>query len=240
MATPFNRPYGAFGAAVDRASVDEALRAYMLRVYNLMASGLLLSGIVAVGMAMNPEFQLTIFTSGLGMIAMFAPIAIILIMSFGANKMSAATLGILYWVFVAANGVSLSTIFLRYDLGSIVSLFFVTAATFGSVSLYGYVTKRDLTGMGSFLMMGVFGIVIASIVNMFLHSSGLSFMVSVLGVLIFTGLTAYDTQRIKSEFYAGNGPEIASKQATFGAVSLYLNFLNIFLFLLQLFGNNRN
>ena len=242
MAENFNR--GVWGGvsrgfAADRAYVDEALRSYMLHVYNMMASGLLLSGIVAILTSQSPTLMHAIFGSGLGIVVMLAPLGILMAMSFGINRMSASTLQLLYWVFVASFGLSLSSIFIVYRLGSIGEVFFVTAATFGAMSLYGYTTKRDLTGFGSFLMMGLFGIVIASVVNLFLLNSMVSFVVSVLGVLIFTGLTAYDTQMIKAEFYQGGGTEIANKRAVMGAVRLYLDFLNLFLMLLRIMGDRR-
>ena len=241
MADNFNRGIWGVsrGAALDHVAVDEALRAYMLRVYNMMASGLLLSGIVAVLVAMSPSALIAINTSALGFVVRLAPLGILLWMSFGINRMTAGTLQLLYWLFVASFGLSLSSIFLIYRIGSIGEVFFVTAATFGAMSLYGYTTKRDLTGFGSFLFMGLIGIIIASLVNLFVMSSMISFAVSVLGVLIFTGLTAYDTQRIKEQFYEGNAAEITSKQAVMGAVQLYLDFLNLFLMLLRLFGDRR-
>lgn len=238
MATELNRSTGVFGAT-DRVVIDQALRAYMLQVYNLMASGLLLSGIVAVLVAQSPAMMSAIFGSGLGIVAMLAPIGILLAMSFGVNRMSAGTLSMLYWVFVATFGLSLAAIFQIYTATSIVRVFFITAATFGAMSLYGYTTQRDLTGIGSFLFMGLIGIIIASLVNMFIGSTMLQFVVSVASVLVFTGLTAYDTQRIKLDFYEGDAAEVQSKKAVFGAVSLYLNFLNLFMALLHLIGTRR-
>jgi FtsH-binding integral membrane protein len=238
MATQLNRSTGVFGAT-DRVAIDQALRAYMLQVYNLMASGLLLSGIVAVAVAQSPAMMSAIFGSGLGIVAMLAPIGILLAMSFGASRMSASALSMLYWVFVASFGLSLAAVFQIYTATSIVRVFFITAGTFGAMSLYGYTTQRDLTGVGSFLFMGLIGIIIASVVNMFMASSALQFFVSVASVLVFTGLTAYDTQRIKVDFYEGDAAEVQSKKAIFGAVSLYLNFLNLFMALLQLIGTRR-
>ena len=221
----------------DRAVVDQALRSYMLRVYNLMASGLLLSGIVAAVIAMSPAVQQVVFQPGLVWLFILAPIGILFAMSFGINKWSAGTVQVMYWLMVAAFGVSLSTIFMAYTAESIVRVFFITAATFGAMSLYGYTTKRDLSGWGTFLFMGLIGILIASVVNIFIGSSMLQFVVSVIGVLVFTGLTAYDTQRIKSDFYEGDPSEVMSKKAVMGAVSLYLNFLNLFMLLMSLLGN---
>ncbi|HYM30429.1 MAG TPA: Bax inhibitor-1/YccA family protein [Candidatus Cybelea sp.] len=242
MANDFNR--GVWGVnragAMDQAVVDQALRSYLLRVYNMMASGLLVSGIVAVAVSMSPAAMAAIFGNPLLRITVtFAPLGLILWMSFGINRISASTLQILYWAFVTTLGVSLSTVFLMYRLGSVVEVFFVTAATFGALSLYGYTTKRDLTGFGTFLFMGLIGIILASLVNLFVQSSGAAFIISILGVLIFTGLTAYDTQRLKNDFYEGNPAEVIEKQAIMGAVQLYLDFVNIFLLLLRILGDRR-
>jgi uncharacterized protein len=239
MATPLNRSYGVLGGAADRAVVDQALRTYLLKVYNLMASGLALSGIVAAAVAQSPSLMQAIFGTGLSWVVMLAPLGLLLGMQFGQNKMSAGTLGALYWAFVASFGLSLASIFVIYTGASIVRVFFITAATFGAVSLYGYTTKRDLTSMGTFLFMGLIGMIIASLVNMFIGSTAIQFAVSVIGVIVFTGLTAYDTQRIKLDFYAGDLAEVQSKKAIFGAVSLYLDFLNLFMLLLQFFGQRR-
>lgn len=238
MQTPFNQPRYGYGAAtIDRATVDEALRAYMLRVYNYMGSGLALSAIVALLVSQSPALMQTLFSGGLAFVVMLAPLGLLLVMSFGANKMSAGAVQALYWAFTATMGLSLSTIFLVYTGESILRVFFITAATFGAMSLWGYTTKRDLTNWGTFLFMGVIGLIIASVVNIFLASTMLQFVVSVITVLVFTGLTAYDTQRIKSEFYEGAAADIQTKQAIFGATALYVNFLNIFMALLHLFGN---
>jgi len=237
MSTPFNQTrYGYSAGTLDRATIDLALRSYMLRVYNLMGSGLALSGIVAVAVAQSPALMQAIFGSGLGLLVSFLPLGLLLIMTFGANKLSATAVQGLYWAFVATMGVSLSVIFMRYTGASITRVFLITAATFGAMSLWGYTTKRDLTGMGSFLFMGVIGLLIAGIVNIFLGSSILQMAISAITVLVFTGLTAYDTQRIKSEFNEGDAADIQSKQAIFGAVGLYVNFINIFMALLHLFG----
>ncbi len=239
MSTPFNQPRARFGygaGTMDAAAIDQALRSYMLRVYNLMGSGLALSGIVALLVSQSPALMQTIFGSGLAFVVMLAPLGLLLVMSFGVNKLSAGAVQMLYWAFVATMGLSISTIFMVYTGASILRIFFITGAMFGAMSLWGYTTKRDLTGMGSFLFMGVIGLVIAGIVNIFLGSSVLQMAISAITVLVFTGLTAFDTQRIKSEFYEGDPADIQTKQAVFGAVSLYLNFLNIFMALLSLFG----
>lgn len=237
MSTPFNQTrYGYRAGTLDQATIDQALRSYMLRVYNLMGSGLALSGIVAIAVASSPALMQTLFGSGLGIVVSLVPLGLLLVMSFGANKLSAPAVQALYWAFVATMGVSLSVIFMRYTGASITRIFLITAAMFGAMSLWGYTTKRDLTGMGSFLFMGVIGLIIASVVNIFLGSTILQMAVSAITVLVFTGLTAFDTQRIKSEFNEGDAADIQSKQAIFGAVALYVNFLNIFMALLSLFG----
>ena len=225
---------------VDRVAVDEGLRAYMLRVYNYMGSGLLLSGIVAYLVYSSPAAMNAIFGGGLGMVVIWSPLIVLLVMSFGFNKVSPMALQGLYWAFCALNGVSMAMLLAIYTGDSVARAFFVTAATFGAMSLYGYTTKRDLSGWGSFLFMGVIGILIASVVNIFLGSAGLQFVISVIGVLVFTALVAFDTQRIKSQYvaYRMEG-EVAAKSAVMGAVSLFLNFVNLFLLLMTLLGNRR-
>ena len=237
-------------SAATTAVFDAGLRAYMLRVYNWMASGLLLTGVVAFGIAntslidafyplVQTPFGFAHHPTALAMIAIFAPLAFVLVLSLGVNKLSTPAAQALFWVFCAAMGASLVNIFLVYTSESIVRVFFITAATFGALSLYGYTTRRDLTGMGSFLIMGLFGIIIASLVNIFLASSMLQFVVSVVGVLVFAGLTAWDTQRLKNDYiygYASAGGDVAERAAITGALSLYLNFINLFTLLLQLLG----
>ena len=234
--------------------IDAGLRSYMLRVYNWMSSGLVLTGIVAYGIAntslIDLFYQRVVTARGvgiqptlLGYAAIFAPLAFVLVLSFGVNRMSRSTVQALFWAFAAAMGASLANIFLIYSGASIARGFFITAATFGAMSLWGYTTKRDLTGMGSFLMMGLFGIIIASLVNMFVASSAVQFGISILGVLIFVGLTAFDTQRIKNDyqqFAYAEGSDTAAKRSVFDALQLYLNFINIFMFLLQIFGGRNN
>ncbi len=247
---------GAVRAGAAGAVVDAGLRAYMLRVYNWMASGLLLTGVVAYGIANVPAvfdvfYPLRATASGamvhvpgpLAYISMFAPLAFVLAMQFGVNKMSTRTVQGLYWAFCVAMGASLTSIFLVYTGASISRTFFISAAMFGGMSLYGYTTKTDLTRMGSFLMMGLFGVIIASVVNMFVHSSGLQFAISIIGVLVFVGLTAYDTQRIKADyvqFSYAEGSDVAARRSVFDALQLLLNFINLFMLLLQLTGNRRN
>ncbi|WP_275785782.1 Bax inhibitor-1/YccA family protein [Pararhizobium gei] len=230
-------PAGAQAGAV----IDEGLRTYMLKVYNLMALGLAITGIAAFGVqafaATNPDFAVLIYQSPLKWVIMLAPIALVFYMSFRINSMSVSAAQTTFWVYAALMGVSLSSIFLVYTDASIVKTFFVTAASFGALSLYGYTTKRSLSGMGSFLMMGLFGLIIASVVNIFLGSSALDFAISVIGVLIFAGLTAYDTQKIKEMYFEGDGAEMAGRKAIMGALTLYLDFINLFLFMLRFLGN---
>ena len=224
------------------ADYDEGLRSYMLGIYNYMALALAVTGIAALGTAYlaqsNPAVANAIYASPLRYVIMFAPLAFVMVLSFGINKLSKSAAQLVFWAFAAIMGVSMSWIFMVYQLGSIVQTFFVTAAAFGGLSLYGYTTKRNLSGMGSFLVMGLIGLIIASVVNIFLASSALQFAISVIGVLIFAGLTAYDTQRLKVEYdmVAGNVAAMG-KASLMGALSLYLNFINMFMFLLSFFGN---
>jgi FtsH-binding integral membrane protein len=234
------------------AVVDEGLRSYMLRVYNYMGIGLVVTGLVAYFTYTQSFIEqngrivgLTglgnaLYGSPLQWVVMLAPLAFVLVLSFGITKLSVATTQILFWVFAAVMGLSLASIFAVYTGGSIAKVFFISAATFGAMSLYGYTTKRDLTQIGSFLIMGLIGVVIASIVNIFLQSSGLGFAISIIGVLVFVGLTAWDTQKIKESYNVGFGAEVLAKGAIMGALSLYLDFINLFLMLLRLFGNQRN
>ena len=252
--SPDYRTYPQASAATTAAVLDAGLRAYMLRVYNWMTSGLLLTGVVACTIAntsLIDVFYPLVMTpagprhtpSALAMISIFAPLAFVLVLSLGVNRLSRSTAQALYWAFCAAMGASLTNIFLIYTSESIVRVFFITAATFAATSIYGYTTKADLTRMGSFMMMGLFGIIIASLVNMFMASSALQFAISIIGVVVFTGLTAYDTQRIKATYvqYAyAEGPEGAAKRSVYDALSLYLNFINLFMLLLQLLGNRNN
>ena len=224
------------------ADYDAGLRSYMLGIYNYMALALAVTGIAALGTAYlaqsNPAVANAIYASPLRYVIMFAPLAFVMVLSFGINKLSKSAAQLVFWAFAAIMGVSMSWIFMVYQLGSIVQTFFVTAAAFGGLSLYGYTTKRNLSGMGSFLVMGLIGLIIASVVNIFLASSALQFAISVIGVLIFAGLTAYDTQRLKVEYdmVAGNVAAMG-KASLMGALSLYLNFINMFMFLLSFFGN---
>ena len=240
----FNR-----GATIaDQATFDVGLRAHMVRVYNYMASGLALSGIVAFGLFSSPElagmfFQLqagrVVGLNMLGWIAILAPIGLLLLVSFRAATMSTAAVQAVYWTVTALMGVSLSLLLFTYTGASVARTFFVTAAAFGALSLYGYTTKKDLTAMGKFLFMGVVGLILASIVNMIWQSGAMSFVISAAGVLIFSGLIAYDTQKIKDQYADAWGTDTAEKVAIFGALSLYLDFVNLFQFLMMFLGQRR-
>jgi len=226
--------------------IDQGLRSYMLKVYNLMALGLAITGVAAylgfnfaVQDGQLTQFGVMLFQSPLRWVIILAPLAAVFFLSFRINRMSVAAAQTTFWVYAALVGLSLSSIFLVYTQSSITQTFFVTAASFGALSLYGYTTKRDLSAMGSFLIMGLFGLIIASIVNIFLASSALQFAVSVIGVLIFAGLTAYDTQRIKEMYYAADGADVAGRKAIMGALTLYLDFINLFMFLLQFMGDRK-
>ncbi|MCR9136797.1 MAG: Bax inhibitor-1/YccA family protein [Alphaproteobacteria bacterium] len=226
------------------AAIDEGLRSYMLRVYNLMAMGLAITGVAAYGTFMMAvqDGQLTsfgqlIFASPLRWVVFLAPLALVFFLSFRINKMSVPAAQTTFWVYSGLVGLSLASIFMVYTGQSIVQTFFITAASFGALSLWGYTTKRDLTGMGSFLFMGLIGVIIAMVVNIFLQSSALQFAISAIGVLVFAGLTAYDTQKIKEMYYEGDGEVVAGRKAIMGALRLYLDFINLFLFLLQFLGN---
>jgi FtsH-binding integral membrane protein len=239
------------GTAAQTAEYDEGLRAYMLKVYNYMASGVLLTGIVALVLSRSPDL-LSIFynlvdlgggrvgiqgMTGLGWVAMLSPFAFILVMNFGINKLSAGALQGIFWAFATCFGISLTTVLFRYTGESVAQTFFITAASFAALSLYGYTTKRSLSGFGTFLMMGLFGLIIAMVVNFFMQSSMLQFIISVGGVLVFAGLTAYDTQRIKESYAMMATGEAVAKGAIMGAVNLYLDFVNLFMFLLHFLGN---
>lgn len=236
----------------DAVVYDEGLRSYMLGVYNWMASGLALTGIVAWMVASVPAVREMFWTVGrtasghvsaaptmLGLIAMFAPLAFVLVLSFGVNRLSKTSAQALFWAFCAVMGASLSNVMLKFTGASVASTFFATAGMYAGVSLYGYTTKADLTRMGGFMMMGLIGLILASIVNFFMQSSALAFALSVIGVVVFVGLTAYDTQRIKADYieHAGHeGLEGAAKRTVFDALSLYLNFVNLFQMMLNFLG----
>lgn len=219
--------------------IDAGLRTYMQRVYNFMALGLGITGITAYLTAQSPEMMHLIFGTPLAYVVLFAPLAMVFFMSARIHKMSFANAQTLFWAYSGVLGLSLASIFMVYTGESITKVFFITSGMFAGTSLYGYTTQRDLSRFGSFLFMGLLGIIIASVVNLFMHSGPMQFAISVLSVLIFTGLTAYDTQMIKEIYYAHDDSETSGKKALFGALRLYMNFLNMFLALLQLFGNRR-
>jgi hypothetical protein len=251
----FDRNAPAWGAGraqqASAVEMDQGLRSFMLGVYNNMSIGLAITGLAAIGISMlaiagyTPTGRailsplgVALYTSPLKWVVMLAPLAFILFFSFKAESMRSSTARVMFFAFSAVMGVSLSSIFAIYTGESIAKVFFITAATFGGVSLYGYTTKKALSGMGSFLIMGLIGLVIASLVNIFLQSSALGFAISAIGVLVFAGLTAWDTQRLKEMYlYSDMGPEEAAKMSVNGALSLYLNFVNMFQMLLSLFGS---
>lgn len=226
-------------AAQSSAAYNEGLRSYMLRIYNYMAAALVLTGVTAFAVASNESLMQSIFMSPLKWVVMLAPLAFVLVLSFGINKLSTGAAQAIFWAFAVVMGVSMSSIFAVYAGETIFRAFFVTAATFGSLSLYGYTTKKDISGWGAFLIMGLIGLIIASIVNIFVGSGALGFAIDVIAILVFAGLTAYDTQRLKSIYssIAGN-TELMGRVVIMGALSLYLDFVNIFVHLLSLFGNN--
>lgn len=231
------RAVQARGVAIER--IDEGLRAYMLAIYNYMGLGLAITGLTAFVVATTPALWQPIFGTPLKWLVMLAPLGFVFFLSARVHHMSVSAAQLTFWAFAVVMGLSMASIFLVFTGQSIARVFFITAGTFGAVSLYGYTTKRDLSQFGSFLIMGLIGIVIASLVNLFLGSSALQFAISVIGVLVFTGLTAWDTQRLKEEYVASMSGEMVAKQAIMGALSLYLNFINLFMMLLQLFGQNR-
>jgi FtsH-binding integral membrane protein len=223
--------------AVDR--VDEGLRSYMLSVYNYMGLGLAITGLVAFLVASTPALYGPIFGTPLKWVVMLAPLGFVFFLGAKIRTMSVGAAQLTFWLFAAAMGLSLASIFLVFTGESIARVFFITAGTFGAMSLYGYTTKRDLSAWGSFLFMGLIGIIIAMLVNLFIASSALHFAISVIGVLVFTGLTAHDTQRIKEMYYELDGADVVARNAIMGALSLYLNFINMFVMLLHLFGASR-
>lgn len=225
------------GGDVDgRVTFDEGLRKHMLSIYNYMTSGILLTGIVAL-LAFTSGMAETIHFSALRWVVGLSPLAIVFAMSFGANRFSTGTLQLLFWGFATLMGLSLSSIFLVYTGGSIATTFFATAAAFAGLSLFGYTTKKSLSGMGSFLIMGLVGLIVAMLINLFLQSPAFHYAISFIGVLIFAGLTAYDTQRLKNEYQYLRGTEFAGKAVVLGALNLYLDFINMFQFLLSFLGN---
>jgi uncharacterized protein len=226
-------------AATTQVAIDVGLREHMLRVYNYMASGIALTGIVAYLVANSPTMVQAIFGTPLQWVVMLAPLAFVMVLSFGIHRLSFFAAQALFWVFAAVMGASLASIFLVFTGASVARVFFITAGTFAAMSLYGYTTKTDLSKFGSFLFMGLIGIILASLVNLFVASSALQFAISVIGVLVFVGLTAYDTQRIKEIYLESDDAETTGKKALMGALSLYLDFINLFMMLMQLLGQRR-
>ncbi len=234
-------------AGARSVGIDQGLRAYMQKVYTYMAGGLALTGAAAVAtfnMAVTSDgtltaFGNTIFHGPMMWVLILASLGIVMFLSFGIQRMSVATAQLSFWAYAAIMGMSFSSLGLVYTHGSIARVFFITAATFASTSLYGYTTKRDMTGFGSFLFMGLIGIIIASVVNIFLQSTAMNFALSVIGVLLFTGLTAWDTQQIKTMYYSTSGEAALGKSAIMGALRLHLDFINLFMSLLRLFGDRR-
>ena len=250
MALDFNQQ--SYTKSVDQAEIDEGLRAYMLKVYNYMTTGLVLTGFIAYffgkasivtgenGQLLGyTDLGVLLFGSPLAWVIMLAPLGFVFYLSARINKISTSSAQITFWLFASIMGLSMASIFIQFTGTSIARVFFITAGTFGAMSLYGYTTKRDLTKLGSFLMMGLIGIIIASIVNLFLKSGPMYFIISILGVLIFVGLTAYDTQKIKNMYSASDTGELMGKKAVMGALTLYLDFINLFIMLLRLFGQRR-
>lgn len=219
--------------------IDMGLRSYLSRVYMFMAFGLLLTGGVSYAVANSPEMLHLIFGTSLKWLVIFAPLGLVFFISYRINTLSFATAQALFWVYSALVGMSLASLFLAYTGTSIARVFFITSSMFGVMSVYGYTTRRDLSGMGSFMFMGLIGIIIASIINMFMQSSAMEFIISFVGVIVFTGLTAYDTQTIKLMYYAGDDEEVLGKKALIGALRLYLDFLNLFLYMLHFMGDRR-
>jgi uncharacterized protein len=238
------------GYRSDQVAIDAGLRAYMIRVYNYMTAGVALTGLVAwftysaavvdtgAGLQLT-QFGHAIFASPLMWLFVLAPLGLVMLLSFGINRLSAGTALTVFFIYAALLGLALASIFLVYTHASITRVFFISAATFGATSLYGYTTKRDLTSVGSFMFMGLIGLMIASVVNIFLHSTGLDWAISVIGVIVFVGLTAYDTQQIKEMYDVNDDGTISGRKAVMGALRLYLDFINLFLMLLRIFGDRR-
>jgi|SRR5689334_16128494 len=242
MATGPQREYwnrAQMPAGARAAELDVGLRAYMQKVFGLMAGGLAVTGLVAFFTAQSPAMLQLVFGTPLRWVIFLAPIGIALLFGFKLQSMRASTAQAVFWLFSAVMGLSLASIFVVYTGESVARTFFISAATFAGMALYGYTTKRDLTGIGSFLMMGVLGLVVAMLINLFLASTALQWAISVIGVLVFTGLTAYDAQKIKNMYYAGDDAEIGTKKAVMGALNLYLDFINLFIFMLQFLGDRR-
>ena len=242
MANGWQRPV--YGQTLDRATYDAGLRQYMISIYRMMSGGLALTGLVAWYIAyqseINPDLKAVLFNTPLKWVILFAPLVMVFFFAARIGAMSLATAQTTFWVYAGLMGLSLASIFLVYTGQSIARVFFIASATFAATSLYGYTTKTSLARFGAFLFMGLIGVVIASIVNIFVGSSALQFAVSVIGVLVFTGLTAYDTQRLKEVYDGSMGQQTLGKMAVMGALTLYLDFINMFLMMMQLFGDRRS
>lgn len=225
--------------AAPGVAIDEGLRQYMLRVYNYMGSGLAITGVVAYITASTPLFE-AIFGSPLAWVVILAPLGMVFYLSARMNKMSATKAQTAFWIFAALMGLSLSTLVVTFTGESIARVFFITAGTFGAMSLYGYTTKRDLMRWRSFLFMGLIGVILAMVVNIFIGSTQIQFLISIAGVIVFTGLTAYDTQRIKESYdHVSHDGQLMTKGAVMGALRLYLDFINLFMMLMHLLGARR-
>jgi uncharacterized protein len=248
----FDRNYAATrsGVRADQVTIDAGLRAYMIRVYNYMASGVALTGVVAWltysaavqdvdGRLVLTQFGRAIYGGPAAIILLLGTLGLVFFLSFRISRLQPTTALALFMAYAALLGLMLSSIFLSYTGASITRTFFISAASFGALSLYGYSTQRDLSPIGSFLVMGLFGLILAMLVNLFLKSSGLEFAISVIGVLIFAGLTAWDTQRIKEMYSAADDGTVIGRKAVMGALALYLDFINLFLFLLRFMGDRR-
>ena len=227
-------------AATRTLEIDEGLRSYMLSVYNYMALGLALTGLTAYVTASSPALLGVIFGTPLQWVVMLAPLGFVFFLGARIHRMSVSTAQLVFWAFAVVMGLSMASIFLVFTYTSIARVFFISAATFGAMSLYGYTTRRDLTSWGTFLFMGLIGLIVASLVNLFVQSSAFHFAISLVGVVVFVGLTAYDTQRIKEEYYEFDSPETSARKAILGALMLYLDFINLFIMLLRLFGQSRD
>ncbi len=236
----FNNRATSFATSASSVTYDSSLRAYMVQVYNFMSIALIISGAIAFLASNSPALMQVLFGTPLAWLVMLAPLGFVVFFSYKLQSISAQKAKTYLWIYSGLMGLSLSTIFIAYTGTSVARIFFITASVFGAMSIYGYTTKKDLTGLGSFLIMGLIGLIIASLVNIFLKSSALEFALSLIGVFIFIGLTAYDTQRIKQMYYqfAGNS-EAATKMAVMGALSLYMDFINLFLMMLRFFGDRK-
>ena len=231
-----------YTSAVERGGIDEGLRGFMVKVYNYMAAGLCLTALVAYLIAntsLIDQAAGTVSLSGLGWLLLIAPLIMIFAFQWVVTKGSPAQVNGVFWLFSAVMGASLTPTLLMYTASSMTRVFLITAAMFGAMSLYGYTTKRDLTGLGSFLIMGLIGLIIATIVNMFMQSEAMYYALSYIGVAIFVGLTAYDTQTIRNMYASADSDDVVTRKAVSGALSLYLDFINLFLYLLRLMGDRK-